>query len=319
MPKVSVIIPVYNTEKYLRECIDSVLNQTFDDFEVLLINDGSSDKSGQICEEYVHRDKRVKVFHKENGGVSSARNLGLDNAIGEWITFVDSDDWISTNYFDLLKNSDSIDLILLNMNRFLNKKKIVLLDFNNIEYNLKDFVENYNLYPHYAGPCGKFYKNIIISKNNIRFNENLSRSEDAIFNLNYIFKCGKIRLTNKAFYNYRNTTNSLSKKNISYEDAEFIYNHIFSLLNEYSSDPNFISRNNSYPTERYFMTVLNSNLKNNDKKNILKTLIKRHKAQLIKSTKKQRIHLIPLNLLIRLELVSLMIFLVTRPFTSKNH
>src|SRR5690606_22590995 len=94
MPKVSVIIPVYNTENYLRECLDSILAQTFTDFEVLLINDGSTDSSGKICDEYAEKDSRIKVFHKENGGVSSARNLGLDNAKGEWICFVDSDDEI---------------------------------------------------------------------------------------------------------------------------------------------------------------------------------------------------------------------------------
>src|SRR5690606_27273688 len=116
MPKVSVIIPVYNAEKYLRECIDSVLAQTFDDFELLLINDGSTDGSGKICDEYAQKDARVKVFHKENGGVSSARNLGLDNAKGEWITFIDSDDWIGENYFYCLTlNNENVGLILLNV------------------------------------------------------------------------------------------------------------------------------------------------------------------------------------------------------------
>ena len=93
-PKISVIIPVYNAESTLRRCVDSFLAQTFTDFECLLINDGSKDRSGEICDEYVARDSRVKVFHKENGGVSSARNVGLDNATGEWIAFVDSDDWV---------------------------------------------------------------------------------------------------------------------------------------------------------------------------------------------------------------------------------
>ena len=93
MPKISVIVPVYNTEKYLRRCIDSVLAQTYQDFELLLIDDGSKDSSGAICDEYAEKDTRVRVFHKENGGVSSARNLGLDNAKGEWVTFIDSDDY----------------------------------------------------------------------------------------------------------------------------------------------------------------------------------------------------------------------------------
>ena len=95
-PKISVIVPVYNTEKYLKRCIDSILAQSYSDFELLLIDDGSTDASPAICDEYATNDSRVRVFHKPNGGVSSARNLGLDNARGEWIAFVDSDDWIES-------------------------------------------------------------------------------------------------------------------------------------------------------------------------------------------------------------------------------
>lgn len=91
-PIISIIIPVYNAEKTLNRCVDSVLNQTFHDWELLLIDDGSKDRSMYLCDEYALKDKRIKVFHKKNGGVSSARNMGLDYARGEWITFVDSDD-----------------------------------------------------------------------------------------------------------------------------------------------------------------------------------------------------------------------------------
>ena len=99
-PKISIIIPVYNAEKYLHRCLNSILSQTFTDFEVLLINDGSPDNSGKICDEYALNDSRIKVFHKENGGVSSARNFGIDNARGEWITFIDSDDYIQSGYIE---------------------------------------------------------------------------------------------------------------------------------------------------------------------------------------------------------------------------
>ena len=120
MPKISVIVPVYNAEKYLHRCVDSILTQTFTDFELLLINDGSKDKSGAICDEYAAKDSRVRVFHKENGGVSSARNLGLDNAKGEWITFVDSDDWIVSDMYEkmlqkLVKNNADLCLCDINM------------------------------------------------------------------------------------------------------------------------------------------------------------------------------------------------------------
>ena len=106
IPKISVIIPVYNAEKTLHRCIDSILAQTFSDFEVLLIDDGSKDKSGEICDEYARKDSRIKVCHKENGGVSSARNMGLDNAKGEWITFVDADDYIASDFLSAINNNN---------------------------------------------------------------------------------------------------------------------------------------------------------------------------------------------------------------------
>ena len=101
-PTISVIVPVYNAEKYLHRCIDSVLAQTYKDFELLLIDDGSKDSSGTICDEYAAQDARVKVFHKENGGVSSARNVGLDHARGEWIMHLDGDDWIEHDMLERL-------------------------------------------------------------------------------------------------------------------------------------------------------------------------------------------------------------------------
>lgn len=117
-PKISVIVPVYNVEKYLRRCIDSILAQTFTDFELLLIDDGSKDSSGEICDEYARNDERVRVFHKENGGVSSARNLGLDNAKGEWVSFVDADDIIYSNNLDILfevaRNNPTINFVIGN-------------------------------------------------------------------------------------------------------------------------------------------------------------------------------------------------------------
>lgn len=127
-PKISVIVPVYNVEKYLRRCIDSILAQTFTDFELLLIDDGSKDNSGDICDGYAMKDERVRVFHKKNGGVSSARNLGLDNAKGEWVSFVDADDYLDNCYYNnFLSFHDISDIvftgfIIIKGNK---KKKIV--------------------------------------------------------------------------------------------------------------------------------------------------------------------------------------------------
>ena len=123
--KISVIVPVYNTEKYLNKCLDSILAQTFTDFELLLIDDGSTDNSGKICDEYAAKDNRVKVFHKENGGVSRARNLGLDNASGEYLSFIDSDDYIRPEmYAELLAVADKYNVDLVTSDLEINCKII---------------------------------------------------------------------------------------------------------------------------------------------------------------------------------------------------
>ena len=115
-PSISVIVPIYNSDKYLQRCIDSILSQDFEDFELLLIDDGSTDNSGDICDKYAEKDMRVRVFHKKNGGVSSARNLGIENAKGEWVVFIDSDDWVDITMLEkLYKNA----VVTLNNSMFL--------------------------------------------------------------------------------------------------------------------------------------------------------------------------------------------------------
>ena len=98
---ISIIIPIYDVESYLRKCLDSIIEQSFPYFELLLINDGSTDASAQICQEYVEKDDRIRYFEKENGGVSSARNFGIKHSRGEYITFIDSDDWVEPNYLEI--------------------------------------------------------------------------------------------------------------------------------------------------------------------------------------------------------------------------
>ena len=104
-PKISIIVPVYKVEKYLCRCLDSIVAQTFTDWECILIDDGSPDNSGKICDEYAEKDGRFRVIHQENAGVSAARNAGLDAARGEWIGFVDSDDWVESNMYEYLYNN----------------------------------------------------------------------------------------------------------------------------------------------------------------------------------------------------------------------
>ena len=116
--KLSVIVPVYNTENYLRKCVDSILASTYENLEVILVDDGSPDNSGAICDEYAERDARVKVIHKENGGLSSARNAGLDIATGDYITFVDSDDYIANDIYEKIIAkfaTENVDLVMMNI------------------------------------------------------------------------------------------------------------------------------------------------------------------------------------------------------------
>ena len=188
-PKISVIVPVYNAEKYLHRCIDSILAQTFSDFELLLIDDGSTDKSGDICDEYAKKDKRIRVFHKENGGVSSARNVGLDNARGEWITFCDADDWVEKDW--LLKFSKDFDIDIVVQGFYIHEKGNVLK--NEIPINVcgKYHRTNYAQYLDFLNEvdnvgylwCRLFRKDII-DKNRLRFVEEYVLWED----LNFIFR-----------------------------------------------------------------------------------------------------------------------------------
>ena len=111
MSEISIIVPVYNVEKYLNNCIDSILSQTYTDFELILVNDGSNDNSGEICDFYKKLDSRIKVFHKENGGVSSARNVGISNTNGNYICFIDSDDCVNELYLHNLYDKE-VDIVI---------------------------------------------------------------------------------------------------------------------------------------------------------------------------------------------------------------
>ncbi len=210
-PTISVIVPVYNAEKYLRRCIDSVLAQTYQDFELLLIDDGSKDSSGAICDEYVAKDARVRVFHKENGGVSSARNVGLDNARGEWITFVDSDDWISKDYLkEMVMHSDS-DLVITDFtvegegqwNEDLPVGKWQGNDLNKI-------IESRIRIARITAPWCKLLKKSLIGQ--IRFYTELTTQEDTLFMFRYLCVVQNIQIIAQKGYHYnRETIGSLSK------------------------------------------------------------------------------------------------------------
>ncbi|MDD4969987.1 MAG: glycosyltransferase family 2 protein [Paludibacter sp.] len=223
LPKISVIVPVYNAEKYLNKCIDSILNQTFTNFELLLIDDGSKDNSGVICDEYAKKDKRVRVFHLENGGVSTARNSGIENAIGEWINFVDSDDWLEQEVFnDVLKKIRNIkvDLVIWGYRLvYPNYSHDIIIPYEGYFINNTDTAELLilcDLKKLLESPCNKLYSNEIIKNKHLRFDFKLSLMEDSKFNWSYFNSVESICSIQKIYYNYRINHNreSLSSKHI---------------------------------------------------------------------------------------------------------
>lgn len=247
-PKISVIIPVYNAERDLNRCVDSVLSQSHQNFELLLIDDGSRDNSGEICDEYEKKDARVKVFHKNNGGVSSARNLGLQEATGKYVTFIDSDDWISQTYLEDFKIENCPEnravLILQGIQQYYPERKsikdifkyndeIIYLESNSTQLITSNILEN-------GCPVAKIFDLDVIKQNNILFNTTISLNEDHLFFLDYLYYT-KIIYTKRVInytYVYDFTVPSLTK--IKHQPQESIItasaiSYSFKkLLNKYS-------------------------------------------------------------------------------------
>lgn len=227
-PLVSVIVPIYNAEKYLADCIESILRQSYANIEILLVNDGSIDESGRICDKYAY-DKRIIVFHQENLGVSAARNKALKNANGKWVVFVDADDTIDVNYIDsLVKSNISFSqnsLVVcgvVRMNRHTNKKDVIR--FTNHCFHLEN-VEEYE-YPYldkvflWGAVAGKLYSLDIIRRNNIYFNERLSQNEDHLFYFQYLTNIEEVITTDNIGYNYKYSDSDLSLSNKFHAYAE---------------------------------------------------------------------------------------------------
>jgi len=206
----SVIVPIYNASKYLQECLDSILSQDFTDFELLLIDDGSTDNSGKICDEYAEGDARVKVFHQKNQGVSVARNVGLDHARGEWIIFVDADDWMLAGALTVLYKASikqNVDIVMASAK---------VMDENGIRplysYTSVTSSDVLNMLGHSA-LWGYMFKTSIISEHHIRFVSGLAYSEDRLFCLNMAMHCKKISVTSDDVYVYRrNETSACASK-----------------------------------------------------------------------------------------------------------
>ena len=211
-PVVSIIVPVYNAEKTLKRCVNSIINQSYKDWELLLVDDGSTDESSIICDEYAQQDRRIRVFHKKNGGVSSARNVGLDNAIGEWVTFIDSDDWIEKSMLNILNIVSNVDLICC---------YYVAEGWKEwVSDPYKDKIYKDSMMSEFLTECllksiyvwGKFLKKELIEKHKMRFDVNLSYSEDTIFIYSYICNIKSVQTFSDAYYHYDKNESRLSKR-----------------------------------------------------------------------------------------------------------
>jgi glycosyltransferase involved in cell wall biosynthesis len=187
---------------------------------LLLIDDGSSDKSGMICDEYALKDMRIRVFHKENGGVSSARNLGLDYALGKWITFVDSDDWIDPSYIDSIYHPTD-DLVITAYITHTKEKHI----FQHVEVHksieVKEIGDTIFSKTCFSVPWGKGFKNSIIKSNKIKFDTQMNSHEDTLFVYKYLANITYLSFTNKVCYHYRNHEEGLSSKLIDFKEIEY--------------------------------------------------------------------------------------------------
>ncbi len=200
MPKISIIVPVYKVERYLKRCIDSIINQSFVDWECILVDDGSPDNSGRICEEYAGKDSRFKVFHQVNAGVSAARNKGISEAKGEWIVFVDSDDWIEKDMITEMFNCAIINRADVVLCGFMitdakNKEIKIAPKFGWLDMP-KDFVW------YLQSPWAKLFNRTIIHQNNIHFPEGIVLAEDLFFTFQMYINVKRIYGLNNAFYNY---------------------------------------------------------------------------------------------------------------------
>ena len=220
----SIVIPIYNVKKYLECCVGSVLNQTYKQFELILVDDGSIDGSSEICDNYAGKDSRIKVVHKANGGVSSARNAGINLAIGDYVLFIDADDYIEKDYLQTFVENCSADcdLVVCGFTYDFGTKKEV----NEVEkvesLTIDDYKKRFNqLYAKSLtnSPFAKLYKRELIT--GLTYDKTVSLGEDLLFNLEYVSRCKKIKVVPYSgyMYNQTNVSSATRKYNTEYYDC----------------------------------------------------------------------------------------------------
>ena len=231
MPRLSIIVPIYNVEKYLSRCIESILNQTFKDFELILVNDGSTDNCKEICEKYKRMDSRIIVANKKNGGLSSARNLGIDVSKGDYIGFVDSDDFIDAHMYEILFNtinacdSDIVICDYYKVNEYdikkyekmkSNNKDIKVENINNIDAIERIITRDTKI----VVAWNKIYKRSLFD--NLRYKEGVI-CEDEFLAHRIFYKCNKVSIINQKLYYYIQRKGSIINSPFSPKDFDKIY------------------------------------------------------------------------------------------------
>jgi len=252
-PLISIIVPIYNSEKYLDRCVNSILLQTYENIELILVNDGSTDSSLLICEKYKLMDSRVKIINKVNEGVSSARNCGIDIAKGDLIGFVDSDDYIDKEMYNILSKKilEDTDLVVL-ISHTINRSE--LLDFD-IDYISRDEALFYLFQLKFPTSLWAYlYKRDIIEKT--RLNEKIHFFEDFEFNSKIIMKAQKVNLCRSSLYNYEINETSINSQKISYKKMSCL-NIYDNLKNEqYINDNLNLKKSSEYFRSHFIISVI---------------------------------------------------------------
>lgn len=218
-PKVSAIVPIYNSENYLSICLESIINQTLLDLEIILINDGSTDSSLKIAEDYARKDSRIVVINKKNGGPSTARNIGIQQSTGEFLAFIDSDDLIDKDMLATMyakATAHNAEIVICNYKKISMDGKVLykdsILEKEKLFYNedILKLIENCSQNKITWFSCRNLYKRELLIDNNIFYNEYLKIGEDPIFNLYAFFHCEKLLIIKECFYNYRYNPTSIT-------------------------------------------------------------------------------------------------------------
>lgn len=277
MDKISVIVPIYKVEKYLRECVDSIIGETKSDFELVLVDDGSPDNCGKICDEYAEKDKRITVIHKQNGGLISAWKAGVRAAEGKFLMFVDGDDWVERSLVDeamkiIAKKREDVDLVQF---EFCNKNAL-----SDLSYREVDVSSVYPVMMYYKGytkvivnsRCAKLFKKDILLSILDDIDDSIEIGEDKLTTFSYLLKCKKVAFYNYKCYYHRMNYDSMTNKYAValYEKTDRLFNNLKKNIAKYNVGFDF-SEQICKEKAMYATAILSNEYKSCDKVKLRET------------------------------------------------